>query len=300
MSGRSKTGGGRGSSRKPGGQSGRKSGGKAAGKPGGRATARAGGGKSSGRGTAARAGARGAAPTGKPGGRIKPGHKTRSGAKARSGNKAHPSPAPRKSGGRAAAQQGGAQFIDSVVDADAVPEGPPEFAFVGRSNVGKSSLLNALSKHGSLARTSKTPGRTQRVNLFDVPLRGGMVLRFADLPGYGHAKVPGAIRKSFGPMIEGYLLQRRSILAVCVLVDARRDPDDDAINFVLWLQENEIRVELVVTKLDKVPKTQHFNVLERLRKAHMMRRRPWATSTLSGDGVDELREHMRRLAVAAR
>ncbi len=187
--------------------------------------------------------------------------------------------------------------MDSVSTPDAVPEGPPEFAFVGRSNVGKSSLLNALSCHNSLARTSKTPGRTQRVNLFNVPLKGGLVLRFADLPGYGHARVPGAIRKAFGPMIEGYLLGRRSIRAVCVLVDARRDPDEDAINFILWLQESDIRVELVITKLDKIPKNIQINVLERMRKAHNMTRHPWATSTLSGDGVDELRDHLRALAL---
>ena len=191
---------------------------------------------------------------------------------------------------------GSARFVGSVDSAEAAPAGPPEIAFAGRSNVGKSSLLNALSNHKSLARTSKTPGRTQRVNLFDVSLSGGVAIRFADLPGYGHAKVPGAVRAGFGPMIEGYLTGQSRLKAVCLLVDSRREPDEDAVNFTLWLQERGIRVELVVTKIDKIAKNKRFGVLEKLKRAHFLSRRPFATSSSNGEGVDELRSHLARLA----
>ncbi len=196
-------------------------------------------------------------------------------------------------------QTGGATFVASVDSPEGFPEGPPEIAFAGRSNVGKSSLLNALSNHRSLARTSKTPGRTQRINLFDVPQPGGLVLRFADLPGYGHASVPGKIRQEFGPMIERYLLGRSTVRAVCLLVDGRREPHEDAVNFTLWLQEHGVRVELVVTKLDKLPKNQRFSILAKLKRAHFLDRAPWATSALSGEGVPELLAHLRRLATGA-
>ena len=101
-----------------------------------------------------------------------------------------------------------------------LPESPVEVAFVGRSNVGKSSLINALANRKQLAKVSNTPGRTQLINLFETPSKGTIV----DLPGYGYAKVPGRIRAGWEKMIVGYLLEREELEMVFVLVDGEIGP----------------------------------------------------------------------------
>ncbi|NIM01702.1 MAG: YihA family ribosome biogenesis GTP-binding protein [Acidobacteria bacterium] len=125
----------------------------------------------------------------------------------------------------------------------------PEVVFLGRSNVGKSSLINALLGTSKLARTSSTPGRTQSVNFYRV----NESFRFVDLPGYGYAKVPESVRKSWGPMIEGALERRRERIVLAVhVVDARHDPSRLDQVMQEWLKAKEIPNLVAATKADKL------------------------------------------------
>jgi GTP-binding protein len=124
----------------------------------------------------------------------------------------------------------------------------PEIAFAGRSNVGKSSLINTLLNRKRLARTSNTPGRTQEINFFRVNDR----FAFIDLPGYGYAKVPGSIRKQWGPMVETYLRERDTLHLVVLILDVRRDPSEEDLQLIQWLPFYQIPFLIVLTKRDKV------------------------------------------------
>jgi GTP-binding protein len=128
----------------------------------------------------------------------------------------------------------------------------PEIAFCGRSNVGKSSLLNTLTRSKGLARTSSTPGRTQTINFFLVNDR----LYFVDLPGYGYAKVAKTVRETFGPMIEQYLQNRSSLKLTVMLVDSRIAPTDSDITMKQWLDYYGIPSAVVLTKADKISRNQ--------------------------------------------
>ncbi len=134
----------------------------------------------------------------------------------------------------------------------------PEVAFVGRSNVGKSSCLNTLLGRSDMARVSKTPGRTQSINFFDLEHQG-RELRFADLPGYGFAKAPKRVKKDWDRMIGEYLRDRASLALVVVLVDIRREPTVLDRQMIGWLEEAERTGLLVITKSDKVSKNQRLN-----------------------------------------
>ena len=140
------------------------------------------------------------------------------------------------------------RFVASARRTDQLPDSDAEVAFVGRSNVGKSALINALANRKQLARVSNTPGRTQLINLFEHAGGGTLV----DLPGYGFAKVPGRVRKDWGPMIEGYLLDREELDMVFVLVDGAIGPTALDEQMLDWLRENEIPHTVVATKMDKV------------------------------------------------
>ena len=129
-----------------------------------------------------------------------------------------------------------------------LPASPAEVAFVGRSNVGKSSLINALANQRQLARVSNTPGRTQLINLFAHPGGGTLV----DLPGYGYAAVPGREKAGWQAMIEGYLLEREPLDLVLVLVDGEIGPTKLDSQMLHWLRANEVPHAVVATKSDKV------------------------------------------------
>ena len=129
------------------------------------------------------------------------------------------------------------------------PPDRPEIAFAGKSNVGKSSLINVLVNRKKLARTSSTPGRTQSLNFFNV---GENKLCFVDLPGYGFARVPLKIKASWGRMVEEYLKYRDNLKAVVVIMDIRRDISDDDINLINWLSEYNKGFIPVFTKVDKL------------------------------------------------
>ncbi len=187
-----------------------------------------------------------------------------------------------------------ARWVASVDRPEDAPAGPPEVAICGRSNVGKSSLINALTNQKALARTSRTPGRTQRIQLFDMEYGTGQKARLVDLPGFGHAEVPNSIRKSFGPMIEGYLTGRTGLRAVFLLLDARRDADEDAISFAQWLREAGIGVFVIVTKVDKLGKAQWFPLAKRIMADFALPREPILTSSDKGHGIAEVLELLRQ------
>jgi len=144
-----------------------------------------------------------------------------------------------------------AEFITSATKPSQYPTvALPEIAFAGRSNVGKSSLINTLVNRKHLVKTSSTPGRTQLINFFDINRRMG----FVDLPGYGYAKVPVSVRKKWGPMIETYLSDRATLRGVVVIMDIRRIPRQEELNLLGWLNHYAIASILVLTKTDKLSK----------------------------------------------
>jgi GTP-binding protein len=130
------------------------------------------------------------------------------------------------------------------------PQDKPEIAFAGRSNVGKSTLINVLVNRKGIARTSSKPGRTQALNFFCVENRFYLV----DLPGYGYARVPLEVKKSWGKMVETYLVKRTNLKAVLVILDIRRDPNSGDKDLLYWLKQYGIHIILVLTKADKLSK----------------------------------------------
>lgn len=184
---------------------------------------------------------------------------------------------------------GKVKFLISAFRRDQWPAGDlPEIAFVGRSNVGKSSCLNTLVGKKGVARVSKTPGRTQSINFFDVA-RQGKHLRFADLPGYGFAKVPMSVKRTWERMIGDYLAEREHLALVVVLVDIRRDPTelDDAM--VRWLEATGRPGLMVLTKADKLSRNQRMTQQARICKGlGVPKEASMLFSSLSGDGRQEL------------
>lgn len=147
-----------------------------------------------------------------------------------------------------------AEFIGSYVrEKDCPKPGLPEYAFIGRSNVGKSSLINKLTNRKKLAKTSNTPGKTQLLNYFLIngdDKGNGWYL--VDLPGYGYAKVSKTSRKSWEKMIRGYLLKRKNLQCVFCLIDIRLDPQQNDLDFIDFLGESAVPFVLVFTKSDKI------------------------------------------------
>lgn len=159
-----------------------------------------------------------------------------------------------------------ARFVASAADVAQLPAPLyAELAFAGRSNVGKSSLINSLLQRRKLVRTSGTPGCTRGLNLFRVDFDGG-VLDLVDLPGYGYAKRSKKERLSWGPMIENFLTRRQGLRCVVLIVDVRRglvDDDEQLLEFLEHIQRPSL---LVATKLDKLPRNKQKPALQALRK----------------------------------
>lgn len=135
----------------------------------------------------------------------------------------------------------------------------PEVAVAGRSNVGKSSLLNHLFQSKHLVKTSTTPGKTQALNFFTY-----QEMAFADLPGYGYAAVPVAIRKQWGPMVQAYLQQRETLKLILFLMDIRRLPNEDDRQFIEWVVYQQKALILVLTKVDKVNQAEKVTNTQRI------------------------------------
>ncbi len=192
------------------------------------------------------------------------------------------------------------RFIRSAVDVRDLPPGPPEVAIVGRSNVGKSSLINAVANQKSLAHVSNTPGRTQLINQFQLRKNGhdhGMVI---DLPGYGYAKVPQKIRSGWQRMIEGYLLERPELVMVFVLVDGEIGPTELDVTMLNWLRHNEVDHTVVATKADKVKATKRGDRQRDLAAGCQLETLDilWV-SAAKGTGVETLRSRISDLLTIA-
>jgi GTP-binding protein len=149
-----------------------------------------------------------------------------------------------------------AVFIKSAVKPSQYPPAIlPEIAFAGRSNVGKSSLINTLLQRKRLVKTSSTPGRTRLINFFDINHQ----FTFVDIPGYGYARVPDSIKKNWGPMIETYLSARTTLRGTVIIFDIRRTPGQTELQMLEWFNHHRIPYVLVLTKSDKLSKTkQHL------------------------------------------
>ena len=155
-----------------------------------------------------------------------------------------------------------AQFVTSAMRPEQCPnDGRPEFAFVGRSNVGKSTLLNNLLGRKGLAKTSARPGKTQTINFFDVNGR----IYFVDLPGYGYAKVPKTVKAQWGRTMTGYLANRAPLRLVVHLVDARHKPTEKDLDMLALLDQAEVPTLIAATKIDKLKRSQRNQSLTLIR-----------------------------------
>ena len=185
-----------------------------------------------------------------------------------------------------------AKFIASAATVASIPrETLPEIAFIGRSNVGKSSLINSLLGVKGLARTSSTPGRTQALNFFDI--NGEML--FVDLPGYGYAKVSQAERQHWGKLIEKYLAQRATLVLCILIVDARHEPSPLDLQMKSWLEHFGLSFLVVTTKIDKLSANEQRASLMRARKVLATERIiPYSAMTRAGAKQlwDEIRANL--------
>jgi len=184
-----------------------------------------------------------------------------------------------------------ADFVKSSTGYQQCPEEKfPEYAFIGRSNVGKSSLINKICNKSKLAKTSSTPGKTQLINHFLINDEWYLV----DLPGYGYAKMPIKLRQKMEQMISHYLLNRKNLLNVFVLIDSRHKPLEKDMDFMMSLAENQLAFSIIFTKADKNKKKQLKDNIDHYKKVLL---ESWeelppifVTSSETGDGAEELLE----------
>lgn len=189
-----------------------------------------------------------------------------------------------------------AEFVTSSEDISQCPsDGSIEFAFIGRSNVGKSSLINMLTGVKGLAKTSQTPGKTQLINHFFI----NELFYIVDLPGYGFAKVPKKLKEMFEEMITTYLRERSELASLFVLVDVRHEPMKIDIDFINEMGERGIPFSIVFTKADKLSKTALANNVEAYKKRLLQ---DWEelppifiTSSEQGTGREELLDYFSQI-----
>jgi GTP-binding protein len=176
------------------------------------------------------------------------------------------------------------EFIKSAFqESDWLPDGIPEIAFLGRSNVGKSSVINSLLKVHGLARTSSTPGRTQSLNFFLINRQ----FRFVDLPGYGYARVPRSVRSGWGELVTDYLAKRPSLVLSIHIVDSRHEPTTLDLQLHEWFEHHAKPRIIVATKSDKLSNNELRKSSERARRA-FKEDRVVTYSAKTGAGRDEV------------
>ena len=167
--------------------------------------------------------------------------------------------------------------------ADLPPPGPPEIAFAGRSNVGKSSAINAIVGRRALARTSKTPGRTQTINFYDL----GDAARLVDLPGYGYARVPRSMRDAWRELVGAYLRSARTLVGVALIMDARHPMTPLDLQLIEWV--GELPLAVLLSKADKLKRNEQAQVLRDVRR-RLGRHSATLFSSVTRQGVDEARD----------
>jgi GTP-binding protein len=190
------------------------------------------------------------------------------------------------------------EFIGGMASADGwrPPLDLPEVAFAGRSNVGKSSLLNRLVRRKAFARVSRTPGRTREINFFKV----NDTFILADLPGYGYAKVSKEKKADWRPLIEGYLRRTPTLAGVVQLLDIRREPNEDDVSMLDFLAEIEVPTVIVLTKIDKLARHVAAERADEIMKTlELSREQTIPFSAISGEGRTELAEALVSLVEAA-
>lgn len=190
---------------------------------------------------------------------------------------------------KSSSQHGEARFLAGIARPDGylAPTGP-EVVFAGRSNVGKSSLLNALLRRRGLARVSKTPGRTQQVNFFQT----GDLGVFVDLPGYGFARAPERVRHQWKALVNAYLEGDRPVVICLLLADARHDPTPQDLQLCNWLRHAGLPYRIILTKADAVGKSRIGQVVRRAGEILELtagEEKPLPVSVRTGNGIDRVR-----------
>lgn len=184
-----------------------------------------------------------------------------------------------------------AEFVKSIADYSTAKMPPiPQIALVGRSNVGKSTLINTLCNRKKLAKVSSTPGKTRLINLFNINDKFYLV----DLPGYGYARVAGNEKERWSRMMEDYFMLSRDLVHIFFLVDIRREPNEDDLQMSLWIQHSAIDCTIIAAKADKVPKSKRKNLSKKFSDKLAM---TFATTTIEFSslekfGVAELRKRI--------
>ena len=182
------------------------------------------------------------------------------------------------------------EFVGSFNEFDKLPDDYlPQIAFAGRSNVGKSSLLNKLVGMKKMAKVSSTPGKTRSINFFIVNKR----FYFVDLPGYGYAKVSKTERESWGELLEKYLTECKHLIGLVLLLDARREPSEEDLMLTEWLEERKLPVIIALTKADKLGRGDLGNKVREIQKEFNVEVIPF--SIVSGIGKNEMLKAMSSL-----
>lgn len=189
-----------------------------------------------------------------------------------------------------------AEFVTSNTDwKKCPPASRPEYAFIGRSNVGKSSLINTLCNNSSLAKTSGTPGKTQLINHFNID----DIWYLVDLPGYGYARTSKTDRAAFHKIITSYILGRENLACLFVLVDSRHEPQKIDLDFMAWLGESGIPFAICFTKMDKLTKNQAAKNIAAYKKGLL---EEWETlpemfftSSSTGAGREEILSYIEKI-----